>query len=185
MNLGENWFDYWKFYDEVALELNDKSTFIEVGTWLGRSIIHLAQRLKYLRVKPKIYCVDVWNDSVKEESQLNFIKELGGPNKLFDQFIDNCIEGGVGDMIWPIRSSSTRASTFFNDNTVDFIFIDAGHTYEDVCSDILNWFRVVKKGGILCGHDYDSEPVMRAVHDSLGEKNIIVKPGHVWYFKKD
>lgn len=184
MNLGENWFDYAEFYDELALSFGNRTTFIEVGSWLGRSIIHLAKKLQERQIWPKIYCVDVWSDCVKEEAQLKFIKDLGGPNKLFDQFISNCNEAGVGEMIWPIRSSSVRVSTFFNNNTVDCIFLDAGHTYEDVCSDILHWFRVVKKGGILAGHDYDSAPVIKAVHDSLGKENIIEKPGHVWYYIK-
>lgn len=182
---GENWFDYWKFYDELAESFTNRSSFIEVGTWLGRSIIHMALKLQELQIRPKIYCVDVWSDCVQEQAQLDFIKKLGGPDKLFKQFIDNCNEAGVGDMIWPVRSSSLRASTFFNDNTVDVIFIDAGHTYSDVCQDITSWFRVVKKGGILCGHDYDSTPVIKAVHDSLGKKNIVEKSGHVWRYRKE
>lgn len=180
-----DWYDYGRYYDEIADSLTDKSTFIEIGCWEGRSIIDLATLCKLKGKKPKIYAVDVWADCVKEETQLNIIKELGGSNKLYQRFLDNCNEAGVGDIIWPIRSSSSRASTFFNDNSVDIIFIDAGHTYEEVCQDILDWFRVVKIGGILSGHDYDSEPVIKAVHDTLGKKNITEKSGHVWKFIKD
>jgi len=36
----------------------------------------------------------------------------------------------------------------------DMIFIDANHTYEDCLADIQRWWPLVKKGGVLAGHDY-------------------------------
>ena len=42
----------------------------------------------------------------------------------------------------------------FEDNSLDFVFIDASHEYEDVKNDILAWLPKVKRGGILAGHDY-------------------------------
>ena len=42
----------------------------------------------------------------------------------------------------------------FPDEYFDFIFIDADHTYEGCKGDILDWYPKVKKGGVLCGHDY-------------------------------
>ncbi len=38
----------------------------------------------------------------------------------------------------------------------DLVFIDADHHYESVKEDIETWYPVVKKGGILCGHDFDA-----------------------------
>ncbi len=36
---------------------------------------------------------------------------------------------------------------------VDFIYIDGDHTYEQVKKDMDNYWKKVKKGGILAGHD--------------------------------
>jgi len=40
------------------------------------------------------------------------------------------------------------------DETFDFIYIDACHLYESVLWDMEHYFPKLKKGGILGGHDY-------------------------------
>jgi len=42
----------------------------------------------------------------------------------------------------------------FPDGYFDFVFIDADHTYEMVKRDIQLWLPLVKKDGIIGGHDY-------------------------------
>jgi len=56
--------------------------------------------------------------------------------------------------------------------TLDFIYIDACHSYEAVTHDILEAEKVVKYGGVIGGHDYHEEGVLeerygvgRAVRD--------------------
>jgi len=44
---------------------------------------------------------------------------------------------------------------FFPDGYFDFVYIDADHTYEMVKKDIELWLPLIKKGGIIGGHDYD------------------------------
>jgi hypothetical protein len=86
---------------------------------------------------------------------------------LYNEFLKN-IEP-VKDIINPVRKSSEDAVKDYKDESLDFVFIDAGHEYEDVIKDINYWLPKVKKGGILAGHDYsqDSPGVMRAVHELL------------------
>jgi len=52
----------------------------------------------------------------------------------------------------------------FPDEFFDFVFIDADHTYEGCKKDIHDWYPKVKKGGVLCGHDY----VHRAIKTANG-----------------
>lgn len=40
------------------------------------------------------------------------------------------------------------------DNSLDLIFIDGEHSYEAVKNDIEAYLPLVRKGGIICGHDY-------------------------------
>ena len=42
----------------------------------------------------------------------------------------------------------------FEDESLDFIYIDANHAYDFVVEDINLWFPKLKKGGIFSGHDY-------------------------------
>jgi hypothetical protein len=53
-----------------------------------------------------------------------------------------------------IRDTSLNASLDVPDHTLDFVFIDGSHTFDNVMLDILLWTPKVRKGGILSGHDY-------------------------------
>lgn len=52
------------------------------------------------------------------------------------------------------RMDSLAASQQFDDRSLDFVYIDADHSYEGCKRDILAWAPKVKSGGILAGHDY-------------------------------
>jgi predicted O-methyltransferase YrrM len=41
----------------------------------------------------------------------------------------------------------------FADGSLDMVYIDACHRYDDVLSDLERWWPKVKPGGILAGHD--------------------------------
>lgn len=85
-----------------------------------------------------------------------------------------------------IREQSAEAAAQVGDRSLDFVFIDANHTYESVKSDIELWLPKVTK--LICGHDYGSVRdrrgrgwgVSRAVHEAFGEENVIVAGGRVW-----
>lgn len=61
-----------------------------------------------------------------------------------------------GDRAKIIRKSSVDAAQDIADGALDFVFIDADHSYEGCKSDIAAWLPKLKKGGILCGHDYNN-----------------------------
>lgn len=42
----------------------------------------------------------------------------------------------------------------FEDESLDFVYIDGNHTLPFVVADIFGWERKVKRGGIVSGHDY-------------------------------
>ena len=50
---------------------------------------------------------------------------------------------------------SWDGAQFYEDGTLDFVFIDAGHAYSEVSWDVDAWLPKVKRGGgVLAGHDY-------------------------------
>lgn len=53
-----------------------------------------------------------------------------------------------------IRQSSEVASKIISDDSLDFCYIDANHSYEECKADIERWYPKVKEGGYFCGHDY-------------------------------
>lgn len=76
-----------------------------------------------------------------------------------------------------IRRDSMEAAADFEDNSLDFVFIDARHTHKRVTEDIREWAKKVKKGGIVSGHDYyvfhhGSHGVIDAVNDYVKSHNF-------------
>lgn len=98
----------------------------------------------------KLYLVDVWreldtedyNDMSNQKEYLSIINECCNNIKNNE---DRC---------FMIRSDSENASELFDDESLDFVYIDANHKYEYVKQDISLWFPKVRKGGIVAGHDY-------------------------------
>ncbi len=58
---------------------------------------------------------------------------------------------------------------------MDCIYIDASHEYEDVLQDILLSLTKIKKGGFICGHDYNNDTlgVIRAVKEVFGNPDKV------------
>ena len=69
---------------------------------------------------------------------------------------------------------------------LDFVYIDADHSYDGCKLDMETWFPKLKPSGQLCGHDYNLPGVKQAV-DEFAEKNGlkvkfgVVKDDHMNY----
>lgn len=81
------------------------------------------------------------------------------------------------------RHFTTYAHKFFNDNELDFIFVDAGHEYEDVKADIQAWYPKIKKGGYMIGHDINQAQVRRAVREQFQDKWSQAKEQKIWWIQ--
>lgn len=53
-----------------------------------------------------------------------------------------------------VRKKSMDAVKDFEDESLDFVYIDGNHEFQYVVNDIYEWTKKVKKGGIISGHDY-------------------------------
>lgn len=86
------------------------------------------------------------------------------------------------------KMESTDAPKYFEDESLDFVFIDADHTYEGCKADLHAWYPKVKKGGLFCGHDYEIPQwpkfeVKRAVDEFLESKGLKIELGdnYTWF----
>lgn len=71
-----------------------------------------------------------------------------------------------------LEMRSTKAAEFIKDDSLDFVYIDANHTYKAVTGDILAVYPKLKKGGLLSGHDYDYDDVKNAVDKFVNKNNL-------------
>lgn len=57
-----------------------------------------------------------------------------------------------------VRKPSTTAAAEIADASLDFVFIDADHSYAGALADLKAWAPKVRPGGLVCGHDYGTNP---------------------------
>jgi len=73
------------------------------------------------------------------------------------------------DRLTVLRLDSVTAAKEVNNGTLDFVFIDAAHDYENVLQDVRAWRLKVRPGGLLMGHDFSPKypGVAQAVNQVL------------------
>ena len=84
---------------------------------------------------------------------------------------------GYEDRAYMIRAKGNQVINMFKDYSLDFVYIDANHTYESVFEDINLWYPKVKIGGIVAGHDFLSLECYNKENYLKGEKNF---PIYMW-----
>ncbi len=174
---GENWFTYKNLYKSMVEKFNSGSIFVEVGCWKGKSSAYLAVEILNSGKNIKLNCIDTWKGSV-EHLEYEHVKK----NTLYDLFINNV--SPLLTIINPIRMESVDASKIFEDNSIDFIFIDASHDYNNVKSDIKSWYPKLKNGGVIAGHDYNNwKGVEKAVNEFFINKDFLISE-ECWIHEK-
>ena len=135
--------------DPLNLLVNDyligKSNLIgiEIGSFAGESaeIFLKSNAFKIL------YCIDPWEPNFDPNDATSRL--MSNIENIFDsKFKDNQI-------IKKIKQTSDNAINLFENESIDFIYIDGCHQYEYVKKDIENYFPKIKHGGIISGHDYE------------------------------
>lgn len=182
------WFNWENLYNEIVFELDNGSRIIEVGSWMGQSVIYLAQQVALSGKDIKINAVDIWDMSYDYEPfHLMFEKAKILNTDLYGLFVLNLETFNVSHLVDSLVMSSVTASKEFEKETVDVVFIDANHSYEAVRNDLEAWWPKIKKGGIMAGHDYFNPPpdgVKQAVDEFFQslDLSIQIKEG-CWYVK--
>jgi cephalosporin hydroxylase len=145
---------------------------IEVGSWKGASAVHMANLMKEHGVTGEIMCVDTWLGTVTtwlERHGANFTPMKHGRPTVYEQFLANVIHAGHTATIIPLPVDSTTGAEFAaaKQFQADAIYLDAGHDYTHVMSDLRAWWPILRPGGVMFGDDYHLMwvGVVRAVHD--------------------
>lgn len=69
-----------------------------------------------------------------------------------------------------IRKFSMDAVKDFANNSLDFVYIDANHSFLNIASDIVEWSKKVRLGGIISGHDF----VKHKQHMNIHVKQVVI-----------
>lgn len=127
--------------------LHGGESCVEVGVFEGDFSAEIL-----VRSPKELVLVDPWRHQSKEvypDDHANRIKHD------FDAVHDKVKERFAADSrVRMIRGFSLEESPKFDNDSLDFVYIDAIHTFESCLCDIVSWYHKVKPGGWLCGHDY-------------------------------
>jgi hypothetical protein len=109
-----------------------------------------------------------------------------GQNKLDELFL--FVEKRLsffGERFELIREFSHIGCRRFEEESLDFVYIDGNHFEDYIKKDLDSWWKKVKKGGMLSGHDYNHPSfihVTKSVDAFFIEKGYSVNylGNHVW-----
>ena len=145
----------------------EMSSVVEVGSWKGKTTDALLTGCK-----GTVWAVDHFKGSKTERDSFHWEATKRDISKIF--------LGNVGHHknLRLLKMDSLEAAKTFKNKSVDMVFIDGGHEYEEVKADIEAWLPKVKK--LMCGHDCYNEGVKRAVYEIFGDVStmelIWIKP---------
>ena len=157
----------------IALQGNDL-VGVELGIYRAESFCTLLQCVPNIK---KLYGVDSWQPYV------DYIKDPydGTPNGAstdreieYSKFmayhaIKYCSNNHKAEVL---EMDSTKAAEKFDDESLDFIFIDTYYSKEQAEKELDVWYPKVKQGGLFMGHDYDITIIQMIVHEHRHKNNV-------------
>lgn len=159
----------------------------EIGVFRGRT----SRTLLVGRGALTLYLVDSWKATPPDASYANtgdFHAAL--PQSEQDRHYEaaKAAVAFAGKRAKILRMSSVDAAKTFKGGSLDFVFIDADHSYDGCIEDIRAWLPKIKKGGFISGHDYDNVDfplfgVKRAVDEFFWADNVELGMGTTWRVK--
>ena len=162
---------------EYAGRIGCKHT-AEIGVYDGKYSLIMCENI------PNIHhiCVDTWLPSRNHRWQRRLDKAFRRAQRILAPY----------DVKF-MKMTSLEAADILENNSLDFIYIDALHDYHNMLADAYAWYPKLRKGGIFSGHDWGHHGVTKAVLDFVCDKNInnlkhtedVEGPGFPsWYFIK-
>lgn len=169
----DGWFNWRAAQEEAVDQFPDGSRFVEVGTYLGRSLCSLGEVVERSGKRITIVGVDTCRGSGPEGwrgKDFHGAAVRAGGGTFAGALHKNLLDCGFGDEIQLVISDSVSASRLFADLSLDWVHLDARHDYANVKADIQAWLPKIRKGGWLSGDDYDEKKwpeVVKAVGELL------------------
>jgi len=124
----------------LAKSLEANSLILEIGSFKGRSANFLLQGMKSTS---KLYCVDTWLEPVAGQVSTDNFHTFKKNTKYFERSI----------VVLRGRSNSKEVLERIPQG-IDLLFVDAGHAFDEVFNDLMNYLPKVNQNGIVAMHDY-------------------------------
>ena len=98
------------------------------------------------------YCIDPYKKYDHPHSHSWPQEEI---DKLYSNLVNNIFEKEIKNgSVKILKKISSEGIKEIPDDCIDFMYIDGNHWFEYVSDDLFNSLRVIKKDGIIAGHDF-------------------------------
>ena len=114
----------------------------EIGVREGKFSLNFCIRIP----KVTLFCIDLWEELDRKYGKVSDDKARA----YFERAQERLIKYDAHF----IKKSSMDAVKDFDDESLDFVYIDANHEFDFVMQDLIEWSKKVRKGGMVSGHDY-------------------------------
>lgn len=114
----------------------------EIGVAYGKFSAHICKYMPGI----SLICVDPWETYLKNPRATD--------QKSHDSNYERAKKSLKGHDAKLLKMMSLPASRMVKDESLDFVYIDGNHTFDYVMTDIIEWAKKVRPGGIVSGHDY-------------------------------
>lgn len=143
---------------------------IEIGSWKGHSANYAIDECRKTGLDSRIVCVDTFMGGPEHwllPGSIETLHRKNGQPTILNRFLGNTVARQNIDRVFPLCLDSTAASYVFNHFAfkADLIFVYAAHDYDAVVHDIMNYYPLLARGGVMFGDDYQFKPLADAVHD--------------------
>ena len=150
----------WFHHGPKILELVEQhqpTVCVELGTWLGASAIPVALSIR--RWRGVLTCVDTWSDNIYQAAQTS--------PWLLVSCARNLVTAGVTNARLMPTTTLEAARTWTE--PIDYLYVDADHSYASVLADLRAWVPHVRPGGVITGDDYGNRsfPGVQAAWDEF------------------
>jgi len=162
--------------NQIALDLMCKylnlldKTMAEIGAYAGEGTEVFA------RYCNTVYAIDSWD--VGKEISNGSIHEH---KNLMTEDVEKAFNERVKEYpgVVKLKMYDMEALGYIDEQSLDFVYIDAEHTEEEVRRQITMWLPKLRMGGIMGGHDFNSSfpGVVKAVREALGEPDKLFTDG--------
>jgi hypothetical protein len=159
----------------------------EVGVHRGQNVAVLLQQ----RPQLEMHLVDLWAATESYRRSGDALAKRTPHERQSDYQRANRAVAFAVDRVMIRRGESTSAAAAEHlDGSLDFVFIDADHSYAACRADLEAWLPKVRRGGWIGGHDYGHRleqagqwGVKRAVDESAAARGLEVETGQdlTWF----
>jgi hypothetical protein len=146
---------------ELPILLNARrltGTGVEVGVDEGVFSEYLLENWR----GRKLVSVDPWLEMAPEEYQDTCNTSQASMEEKYEATASRLAR--FGDRSEILREMSVDAAKRFATRSLDFVYLDARHSYEGVAEDLQAWFPLMRAGGLMAGHDYNDGVFAEGVH---------------------